>query len=269
MRATWHFFWDIRPDLFRWFFVSHVLWASPKFNRIWNQMRCGKSAGANQERLVLALTVLEITPRRKEKMSMTLQMVLSSWSGSMATMQKRHELCELCSCLTLFHCERLSRVLFPCVNFQISCGFVMKVEVGGPMTCLILGKAEAFNDVTFELSLARECEGQFGTVSLLNSLLRIIAACCGQATLKVPYALQLHCSIFHGCGILPSLLSWNFNFVFLCTQLWVLNGWKFNWLKVRLTKISTDWKFNCHEHQTMFNSIQTSYQQVMSSQMKS
>ena len=123
--------------------------------------------------------------------------------------------------------------------------------------------------VTYELPLARECEGQFDTVSLLNSLLRIIAACCGQATLKVPYALQLHCSTFHGCVILPSLLSWNFNFVFLCAQLWLLNGWKFNWLKVRLTKISTDWKFNCHEHQTMFNSIQTSYQQVMSSQMKS
>ena len=60
--------------------------------------------------------------------------------------------------------------------------------------------------VTYELPLARECEGQFDTV-LLNSLLRIIAACCGQATLKVPYALQLHCSIFHGCVILPSLLS--------------------------------------------------------------
>ena len=47
-----------------------------------------KSAGANQERLVLALTVLEVAPRRKEKMSMTSQIVLSNWSGSMATMQK-------------------------------------------------------------------------------------------------------------------------------------------------------------------------------------
>ena len=43
--------------------------------------------------------------------------------------------------------------------------------------------------VTFELSLARECEGQVGAVSLLKSLLRIIAACWGQATLKVRYAL--------------------------------------------------------------------------------
>ena len=33
--------------LFTWFFVSHVLWASPKFNRIWNQMRCGKTTSWN------------------------------------------------------------------------------------------------------------------------------------------------------------------------------------------------------------------------------
>ena len=153
-------------------------------------------------------------------------------------------------------------------RYHVGLWWKLKLEAQWPVWFWVKLRLSMMH-VTFELSLARECEGQFGTVSLLNSLLRIIAACCGQATLKVPYALQLHCSIFHGCVILPSLLSWNFNFVFLCTQLWLLNGWKFNWLKVRLTKISTDWKFNCHEHQTMFNSIQTSYQQVMSSQMKS
>ena len=76
-------------------------------------------------------------------MSMTLQMVLSSWSGSMATLQKDT------TYVSFAQAElggTVSRVLFPCVNVQISCGFVMKVEVGGPMTCLILGKAEAFND---------------------------------------------------------------------------------------------------------------------------
>ena len=153
-------------------------------------------------------------------------------------------------------------------SYHVDLWWKLKLEAQWPV-CFYVKLRLSMVHVTYELPLARECEGQFDTVSLLNSLLRIIAACCGQATLKVPYALQLHCSIFHGCVILPSLLSWNFNFVFLCTQLWLLNGWKFNWLKVRLTKISTDWKFNCHEHQTMFNSIQTSYQQVMSSQMKS
>ncbi len=77
-------------------FSSHEYWCPMSCDLTewnWNEMWQGKSfhwtilksVGANKERLALALAETEVNPPRKEKMLMTLIMVLSNQSFSMAT----------------------------------------------------------------------------------------------------------------------------------------------------------------------------------------